>query len=80
MTHAQILDKLSLYESRLSRNIARTTKLLAERQAQRPQRRAQPASPQPLTTENGFVQQLYKTAQAPAPEVENVAETLEKAA
>jgi hypothetical protein len=77
MTHAQILDKLSLYESRLSRNIARTTKLLTERQAQRPQRRAQPASPQPLTTENGFVQQLYKTASAPAPEV---AETLEKAA
>jgi hypothetical protein len=69
MSHAQILDKLSLYEARLSRNIARTTKLLAERQAQRPQRRTQPQSNEAITNRNGFVQPLYKTAQAPAPEV-----------
>jgi hypothetical protein len=77
MSHAQILDKLSLYEARLSRNIARTTKLLAERQAQRPQRRTQPAQNQQHTDQNGFVQPLFRTASAPAPEV---AETLEKAA
>jgi hypothetical protein len=93
MTHAERIDKISLYESRLSRVIARTTKLLNERQAQRPQRRAQPASPEPNQQDNrrnGFVEQetwpglipmkigtetgctgqpLYKTAQAPAPEV-----------
>jgi hypothetical protein len=77
ITHADSLNKLSLYESRLSRNIARNTKLLAERQAQRPQRRAQPQTNEPLTKQNGFVQPLFKTASAPAPEV---AETREKAA
>jgi hypothetical protein len=72
MTHAERIDKISLYESRLSRVIARTTKLLNERQAQRPQRRAQPASPeanQQLNQKNGFVRPLYKTASAPTPEV-----------
>ena len=77
MTHAEILNKLSLIEARLSRNIARTTKLLAERQAQRPQRRALSEPIQQHTKQNGFVRQLYKTASAPAPEV---AETQEKAA
>jgi hypothetical protein len=90
MTHAERIDKISLYESRLSRVIARTTKLLNERQAQRPQRRAQPASPESQTvrtyphksltqtahTGHGFVRPLYKTATAPAPEVaENPAKT-----
>jgi hypothetical protein len=77
ITHADKLNQLSLIEARLSRNIARTTKLLAERQAQRPQRRTQPQSPQQHTSQNGFVQPLYKTAQAPAPEV---AESTRKAA
>jgi hypothetical protein len=77
ITHADTLNQLSLYESRLSRNIARTAKLLAERQAQRPQRRAQPQTNESLPKQNGFVQPLYKTASAPAPEV---AETREKAA
>jgi hypothetical protein len=77
ITHADTLNKLSLIEARLSRNIARTAKLLAERQAQRPQRRAQPQTNEPLTKRNGFVQPLFRTASAPAPEV---AETVEKAA
>jgi hypothetical protein len=102
LTHADAINKLSLYESRLNRNIARNTKLLNERQTQRPQRRAQPASPeqnqqfsqagramharsgliptetgsQTNSTGHGFVQPLYKTAQAPAPEVaENTTKT-----
>ena len=48
MQYADRINKISLYESRLSRVIARNTELLEKRQAQR--RKSQPeTTPQTLT-------------------------------